>query len=111
MGYSKNYIMYWGFYEYYNSMDCKISLHKVHKIQGKKLYTLYSRFSYFAGRHIRLYNPRSVSSVIFVRTSFRIKLRILSARFFLFREAGLHMTPARLCFLKSFFLPFDTIRQ
>ena len=32
MGYSKNYIMYWGgFYGYYNTMDSRISVHKVEK--------------------------------------------------------------------------------
>ncbi len=31
MGYSKNYIMYWGFYSYYNTMDGRISVHKVEK--------------------------------------------------------------------------------
>ena len=32
MGYSKNYIMYWGgFYGYYNTMDGRISVHKVEK--------------------------------------------------------------------------------
>ena len=31
MGCSKNYIMYWGFYEYYYSITPKISVHKVHK--------------------------------------------------------------------------------
>ena len=32
MGYSKNYIMYWGgFYRYYNSMVIRISVHKINK--------------------------------------------------------------------------------
>ena len=32
MGYSKNYIMYWGgVYGYYNTMDSRISVHKVEK--------------------------------------------------------------------------------
>ena len=28
MGYSKNYIMYWGGYVYYNSIGAEISVHK-----------------------------------------------------------------------------------
>ena len=31
MGYSKNYIMYWGFYSYYNTMNPCKSVHKVKK--------------------------------------------------------------------------------
>ncbi len=43
MGYSKNYIMYWGgFYGYYNSMGHGISVHKPHKFFVFFLYILYS---------------------------------------------------------------------
>ena len=45
MGYSKNYIMYWGgFYRYYNSMDVSKSLHKVHKSYRCILCKMYSTF-------------------------------------------------------------------
>ena len=43
MGYSKNYIMYWGgFYGYYNIMSSHISVHKVYKFLVFFLYILYS---------------------------------------------------------------------
>ena len=43
MGYSKNYIMYWGgFYGYYNTMGHGISVHKPHKFFVFFLYILYS---------------------------------------------------------------------
>ena len=48
MGYSKNYIMYWGgFYSYYNTMDGRISVHKVEKSSCVFLVSstvLYSQF-------------------------------------------------------------------
>ena len=48
MGYSKNYIMHWGgFYGYYNTMDGRISVHKVEKSSCVFLVSstvLYSQF-------------------------------------------------------------------
>ena len=42
MGYSKNYIMYWGgFYGYYNSMNPCESVHKPHKKYDSFLVILY----------------------------------------------------------------------
>ena len=48
MGYSKNYIMYWGgFYGYYNITVITISVHKLHKNQGLFLCNLYSTLVLF----------------------------------------------------------------
>ena len=44
MGYSKNYIMYWGvFYGYYNTMNPCESVHKPHKKYDSFLVILYKR--------------------------------------------------------------------
>ena len=42
MGYSKNYIMYWGFYGYYNIMFPWRSVHKREKTYQLFLYSLHS---------------------------------------------------------------------
>ncbi len=41
MGCSKNYIMYWGVYEYYNTTTLPKSVHKFHKFSSILLGTLY----------------------------------------------------------------------
>ena len=53
MGYSKNYIMYWGgFYGYYNITVITISVHKLHKNQGSFLCNLYRILVIFNIFHI-----------------------------------------------------------
>ena len=53
MGYSKNYIMYWGgFYGYYSIMIVTISVHKLHKNHGLFLCNLYSTLVIFNIFHI-----------------------------------------------------------
>jgi len=53
MGYSKNYIMYWGgFYGYYNITVITISVHKLHKNRGLFLCNLYSSLVIFNIFHI-----------------------------------------------------------
>ncbi len=48
MGYSKNYIMYWGFYSYYSTMFSPNSVHKLKKNFLQKLGNLHYIFSFFS---------------------------------------------------------------
>ena len=89
MGYSKNYIMYWGFYSDYNTTVFPESPHKLLTFFYLNLYKLYSTFLlYFL---LRLKNCTKKP---------QIALQILTGRFFPSLTAGPRMRLTRFDALK-----------
>jgi hypothetical protein len=113
MGCSKNYIMYWGGYEYYNSTGAKISLHKHQIINPFFLCILGTSFSTFwqSAYHIA---QKPLQSMVFDCSGPEIRQKVLQippVLSSLFPEEAHSIYAVHLHVQESFFWLFRGSRQ
>ena len=113
MGCSKNYIMYWGGYEYYNSTVAKISLHKHQIINPFFLCILGTSFSTFwqSAYHIA---QKPLQSMVFDCSGPEIRQKVLQippVLSSLFPEEAHSIYAVHLHVQESFFWLFRGSRQ